>query len=719
MGRTRLYYKNQAKYRNLYPYKMLLWTEYNYDELSDILAFKKSGPNNGGNTYNDIYIMADTETSKKRPDSKLEKVNKMGYKQITYIGSDNHVCAWSIALRAYDTNIVTLFGHKPSDMITCIEKLHKAMPGDRTIIYFHNWSYDYLFLRKFMFIKWGTPKSVLNVKPHYPIYTTFENGIMIKDSLILAQRNLQKWADDLEVEHRKAVGCWDYNVIRHQSGTLSEDELKYIECDVVAGVECLNATADALKKRVYTLPYTATGIPREIVRKRGKEVHAHDYFLRIAPDYQLYCLQEQIYHGGFTHSNRHFIGQIVETTCYDLSSSYPYQLLTMKAPCESFTKMGKDVHIHYILKHSDKYGFLFKLTLYKFRLKDKYFGMPPLQLSKTIKTLNAVVDNGRIIAGDLAIIYLNEVDLKLIDEYYIYEKHLCSDVYYAMKDYLPTWFTNFVYECYKDKTMLKGGDPVQYAIAKAKLNSLYGMCVMKNIKVPIEEDYASGEYSEKEDIDPEELYNKYVNNHNTVLPYIWGVYCTSEAMLRLFRLGQCTAEDGYWVYSDTDSVYSTKFDEDKLKDFNDEAIATVRSRGYEAVTFKGKDYYMGVAEFDGHHPTFVTVGSKRYCCTDDDGKLSITVAGVPKKKGAQCLNSIEDFRSGFVFDGTITGKKLHTYMYVDAIYTDSNGNETGDSCNLSPCDYLLDSVHDVDIDKLFEEEIFIQVYDDDESDLPI
>lgn len=728
MGRTRLYYNLQAQYREKYPYKMVHWTEYNYEELSSILCFKRSGPKGNGKTYNDVFIMADTETSKKRPDTVLKKFDKKrNVTQKQYIGYDNHVCAWSIAIRAFDTNLVCLWGHRPDTLVRCMEKLHNAMPGDHTIIYFHNMPYDYQFERKFMFASWGTPKSTLNVKPHYPIFFKFNNGIIIKDSLILAQRGLEKWAKDLDVEHKKAVGSWDYDKIRSQAEIYTDEELLYIECDVLAGVECLNKTADALGKRVYTLPYTATGIPREEVQKRGKKVHAHDEFLRQAPSYFLYCILEMVYHGGYVHSNRHFIEVIIRALCNDESSAYPYQLLTMKAPAEKFTELGKDVKIKYILNNSEEYGFVFKLILYHFELKDKYFGMPVLQLSKCTKTVNCVVDNGRIIQGEYAEIWLNEVDLALIDKYYVMKGNLCTSVYYAYKTYLPKWFTDYVYQCYVDKTMLKPhydeegnfiNDPVAYAIAKAKLNSLYGMCCMKNVKIPIEEDYQTGEYKNKEDVNMEELYNKYVNNHNTVLPYVWGIWCTSGALSQLFKLGECTAEGEHWIYSDTDSCYSTGFDEAKLKAFNDECKQNLINRGYGAVNFNGREYWLGIAEHDPEedvHPEFVTVGAKRYACSNTDGSLRITVAGVPKKNGSKCLNGdLRNFKAGFVFDGDTTKKMLHTYYYVDDIYTDENGNITGDSINLSPCDYLLDSVNVVDWEKFFEDEVMVQVYDEED-----
>ena len=104
-------------------------------------------------------------------------------------------------------------------------------------------------------------------------------------------------------------------------------------------------------------------------------------------------------------------------------------------------------------------------------------------------------------------------------------------------------------------------------------------------------------------------------------------------------------------------------------------------------------------------------GAKRYCgrCIEDN-EIHITVAGVPKS-GAKCLkNDIENFQKGFIFPGVQTGKKTHTYFFND-IYTDDKGNITGDSIDLSPCDYLLDDIAVYDFEKIFEEEIEVQSYE--------
>jgi hypothetical protein len=254
-------------------------------------------------------------------------------------------------------------------------------------------------------------------------------------------------------------------------------------------------------------------------------------------------------------------------------------MLTEKYPMEAFSEY-EDCSLNDIIAMSDDYAFMFKLILVgtkdnPIRLKDKHNPMPALQYSKCVEVLNDIQDNGRILQADYVEIYLNEIDAKIIKEQYKWDKHICTEVCYARKDYLPKWFTDYVYKLYSDKCTLKGGDPVLYALAKAKLNSLYGMCVQKSLRDNLVEDYVTGDYKaeipiNKDTDEPytdEELYQKYVDNNNSVLPYQWGVWVTSHAMYNLFQLAKCCVKpdgENCFVYSDTDSVYATWWDEDKL-----------------------------------------------------------------------------------------------------------------------------------------------------------
>ena len=86
--------------------------------------------------------MADTETAK-----------SIEYPRIL----DNYVVAWSMAFRAFNKNLVTLYGHKPSEFIECLKEMRENLPGKDIYIYFHNLSYDWPFLRKWMIASFGKP----------------------------------------------------------------------------------------------------------------------------------------------------------------------------------------------------------------------------------------------------------------------------------------------------------------------------------------------------------------------------------------------------------------------------------------------------------------------------------------------------------------------------------------------------------------------------------
>ena len=184
---------------------------------------------------------------------------------------------------------------------------------------------------------------------------------------------------------------------------------------------------------------------------------------------------------------------------------------------------------------------------------------------------------------------------------------------------------------------------------------------------------------------------------------------TSLAFANLFEIGSFA---GTWIYSDTDSCYGMEWDKEGLATYNERCKQRLRERGYGAVIHNNREYWLGICELDGQYKEFVSVGAKRYAVRTLGDTLKITVAGVPKS-GVLCLkNDIRNFKKGLIFDGETTGKMQHTYFYEDDIYTDQNGNERGDSIDLSPTTYVLDSVSFPDWEKIWEEEINIQVYDE-------
>ena len=695
------------------PYGMFYFTDFDYSRLQYINTVTRVSKKHKTNQlFNDCFIMADTETSKKVPGT---------------IGP-NHVCAWSLAIRAYHRNVCTIWGTKPDELCRCISDILKYMPGDHTILYFHNYSYDYVFIRRFLFEQFGTPKKQLANKPHYPISMDFKNGLQIRDSLILSQCKLEKWAEDLGVEHKKAVGKWDYEKIRNQDPEQYDaDELMYIENDVLAGVECLDTLCQQLHKHVYTMPYTATGIPRDDTRTIGRKHHAHQTFVKCSNEWQVQMLLEMLYHGGYTHCDKAIAGWLQDwAECLDFTSSYPFSMLK-KVPCDKFRPYDGKISPERIIEHADRYAFMFVLSVSDFALKDPFYPMPMLQESKLLHDEMISTDNGRVVAGKFASILFNEYDLQLFMEQYDWPTGWIriTDVYYAPKDYLPRWFTDYIYQLFKDKSELKDKDPVKYAIAKQKINSCYGLCVQKPVRKEIKEDYLTGDYKNVKDMDLETKYNeKYLKNYNNVLPYCYGVWVTSESMYRLYQLSKCIAPGGHWLYSDTDSIYATAWDMDKVNKYNEDVRQFCIDRGYPPFTIDGTEYCLGVADVDGIYSEWIGLGAKRYCCryADDErnkkknrGKLKITISGVPKAGVAQLHDDINEFKINTVFEGIISGKKQHTYFFLEPDqepYIDENGNLTGDSIDLSPCDYTLDSPYEITDPDDVEEQYYLPEMED-------
>lgn len=662
----------------------------------DSIKIKKTRGKNSY-SYANCICTFDTETSKicKNPVVYDKKKKEEVIKPVV-----NYVVFWSVSILNVDTEeIQTEWGRRPDELVDFIENIKSYFDCDKMYFYAHNLQYDWEFLRKFFYLK-DAVKSQLNTKPHFPIMVTFRSGIVLKDSLIIAQRKLEKWAEDLDTPHKKAVGYWDYNKIRTQSEEYTKEEIIYGTFDTIALAECLYKTMKLHGKSVYTIPVTATAIPRQESYKIGRKHAARNTFLKCYLTYEQQEIAEKVYHGGYTHANRYIIGQHIkgEITCYDFASSYPFCMVAYKYPMEKFTPC-EDMKVEDVIRESDETAYMFKLIATNIEIKKECL-MPSLSFSKAEAVAGYTLDNGRILKCEYLEMYMTEVDLEIFYNTYDYDAALCTDMIYAYKDYLPRWFTDYVYKCFCEKTQYKGGDAVIYTLKKYTVNSLYGMMVQH----PVQDDWIEdidGNFSKREK-DKKEAYEKYINKEKTILCYQWGIWVTAYAMRNLYKLCSFASK---WYYSDTDSGYGSNWDETKINDYNNEVKQLLKERGYPSVLCEnnGKYYTLGVAEVDGIYSEFKTVGSKRYCVRDKKkNELKITIAGVPKKEGAKKLdNNIDNFRVGFKFVNT--GKLAHSYITNDI--TEKDGIIYADSIDLNSVEYELGKT-DVD-ETLLSEDIEI------------
>lgn len=750
MKSSELYLLRQEYIANNIPYQFIHHSKFNYNILDNIMFAKR--PGRGSNkTYNDCIIMFDTETSRK----KLKTSRQINNLPSGLKSRENHVVAWTITIRAFHLNIVTLWGHRPSTLADTLDKIHESMKGQITVCYAHNLPYDHWFCRRFFYKKFGTPEKQLNIKPHYPLYLEFANGIQLRDSLILAGgRSLERWSKDMDVEHQKAVGKWDYTKFRTQSENFSKNEKQYIEFDTLAGVECIDKTMEIINKRIYSIPFTSTGIIRDLLYMIAKENSAKDLFDRIAPDFDQYIKMTKLFHGGYVHANRFVIDTMIDADfikmidpefinllvqCYDFNSSYPFCMLVYKYPMERFSKMP-DCSITEILESAETNAFMFKLIGYKARLKEHDHVMPALQFSKCCEgtVINPVLDNGRILECDYFEIYLNEIDLEVIDEQYEFDGSLCVEVEAAAKDYLPRWFTDFIFNLYKEKCELtvqaETDESVEVlrTLKKYQVNGCYGMTVQKSIKDDIKEDYETTDVLHAYTVDrPEDHkerikeqrkdYNKWLKKKTSILNYAWGCWVTSYAFRNVHTLNKCVkpeSEGGLLLYNDTDSCYAHGWDYEKIAAYNANCLRLLQANGYDSIVIDDHVFTLGCAENKpgkDDYTEFKVMGAKRYAgrCVKDN-KIHITVAGVPKKTGAETLNDdLHNFHEGWVFNGTETGKKQHIY-FASEIYIDPEGNETADSIDLLPGDYLLSATEKFEHwDDIFVVESEVQTHEED------
>lgn len=724
--------------KNLVQYGFMHYMEFDYNLLSNVIYKMKRGNGKNKNTYNDCFIMGDTETSKSRT---------MYYEHIPY----NYVCCWSIAIRTMHKNIVTLWGRKPSELTYCIRLIVDAMQGEETYIYFHNLPYDFMFLRKFLIDEFGEPTKQLNTNKHKVLFITFDlhnKKITFKDSLPLAQVSLEKWSDILGVEHKKAVGSWDYDVIRDYNYSYSDNEFLYIECDVLAGVECLDATCEMYGKDVASIAYTMTGFVRQGFQNVLKNYH--NQALSMAPELEDYYKLTMVYHGGYVHANRYLVSSKISFLdgeygeAYDFASSYIFAIIACKFPMGKFIKINKSFNkdnLDEFLRYKDSKAMFFRLSLRNFKLKDRFEPMPFISWAKSdsdycFNIVEANIDNGRVLAGGMVSFYTNEVDLDIILHQYEFDDIFITDVHMTGKGYLPRPFTDYVYSLFIDKCKLKGVDDVAYARSKSMLNSCYGCMVQKNIQRDITENYDFFDFIEDEEATPfdlsevsdAELYEKYINRRNFILPYQWGVWVTSHSSRNLvLGMFECIDDErdvkglrtrvSNLLYGDTDSGFGRCWNKQKIDAYNEWCLKSMHDNNYDFAIVNGKTFGLGTMELDKVFNEFKTMGAKRYCYRDfKTGELKITVAGVPKKNGVKCLkNDIDNFVVGLVFDGKTTNKKQLSYHYVEKISI-IDGIEVGDFINMELCDYVLDSTRAWSLEDFIEFTKYEEIYMNTELD---
>lgn len=555
----------------------------------------------------------------------------------------------------------------------------------RIVIYVHNLSFEFQFIKD-MF-SWNK-RGQLNLDERKPAVVLTESGVEFRCSYILSNAPLSQLNTK---KYHKASGDLDYNLIRHSTTPITEEEIGYCINDVLVVTEYIQNEIDHYGN-INRIPKTATGSVRQFCKEQCivKNKKYKDYMQELKLTPHEYIMLRKGFQGGFTHANSRYSGCVMkDVTSWDFTSSYPAVMLSEKFPMSKGKYFG-ELSINKYQSLCDNYCVLAKVRfkgLYSTFENEHYLG-----LSKCELISGQTVDNGRIISCEYCTTVITEQDFSILKETYSWSDIKIVEGFYYEKDYLPLDMINCVLNFYQGKTTLKGvpDKEDEYMRKKAMLNSCYGMAVTSIDKPKC---VYEGEW-QKVEPDIRECIDEYNESKTRFLFYAWGVWITAYARRNLWK-GIVEFNDDY-IYSDTDSIKCVNSDKHSnfITEYNRLVQIKVRTMAekygidislVEPKTIKGESKPIGVWDFDGHYTHFKTLGAKRYMTFDDEGELHITISGVQKKAGQKYLwktyktmeKILEAFTDGLIFPPEGTGKMTHTYIDTPKQYmvTDYLGNK--------------------------------------------
>lgn len=591
--------------------------------------------------YRDIITAFDIETSR------IPCTHR-----ITYNPQHKEVHHWQTAMYIWQWQFdeyYTVIGRTWDEYRRFAQELESHIHGnERLVVFVHNLSYEFQFLRAVY--DWHC-EDVFCLKSRH-VLRAFAPGrkLEFRCSYMHSNMSLGQYTHKMEVAHTKLSGDeFDYSQIRYPWTKLTDEQMEYAVNDVLGLVEAIKKEMSLDGDTLYTFPLTSTGYLRREVKRALKPLQGK-LIKPMLPDMQTYKLLREAFAGGDTHANRYYAGQILhDVHSYDRSSSYPDVQCNDLFPSSKFEHLGPDMILgldeYKNLAYKRGKAVVARCIFSGLKLKNETFGCPYFSRSKCRGIINGIFDNGRVLEAEALEITLTEIDMQIVLEEYKFDTVLFTDVMFASKAPLPKEFRKILIEYYEKKTALKDieGQEIYYMKSKNKLNSGYGLTAQDIGKQSTI--FMDGEFVFDEETDLETRIEKY--QKKGFVPYQWGVYTTAHARYRLHEAIWMVGDD--FVYCDTDSV---KFvGNHDFTEYNKTRTEHSKVNGATAIDKHGKRYYMGVYEEERPYDVFRTWGAKKYAYIIE-GKLSVTVSGVNKKKGGKELaenGGIEAFAPGFCF----------------------------------------------------------------------
>ena len=512
-----------------------------------------------------------------------------------------------------DIGGVVVYGRRWEEWITLMTKISEWLELSeerRMVVYIHNASYEFQFIKDFLISDFGGVE-VFATGRRTPIYISCGAGFEFRCSYKLTNMNLQRACEnELGVIHPKAAGDLDYKkLLRTADTVLDTTEFGYCISDVVSLYELIERRLINEGDTLDTIPLTSTGYIRRMTRAacRKDRRYRDRIFKKQIMNKEVYTLLKEAGRGGNTHANRYLSNLVFPNVdSADAASDYPAQILLRKHPSSKFTYYGEvesDAEFRRLLKEN---ACLFRVILKDLKVRRRVT-MPYIASSKVLyHGSGAKYDNGRVLECSWVALTVTDIDWKIIEKQYEFSDISISDFHIAKYDYLPEPIREVVLKLFKEKTELKYKiqhceDPeeleaLQYYYAKSKnrLNAVFGMMYTDPVRA-INTLTPSGEWvTSVPDID--EALEHFFKSRNSFLIYAWGVWVTAWARLLLEEALDCFGDDA--IYCDTDSVkgIASAAVRRKMEKLNNKIMKLCEKRGAYC-DVGGVRYYLGVFEW--------------------------------------------------------------------------------------------------------------------------
>ena len=634
---------------------MLHWTKFDENSKLDCVDYI-SGRNHIAETREILTFDIETTSIWNINDHIVSYKDCYSEKQYNNAESKAFCYIWQFGI-----DDIVYYGRYLSELPEFLQKVKKACHGLSPIIWVHNLSYEFQFIREYL--EDIAPITVFARSERKPIkfnWDIFE----FRCSYMLTRKSLETWGNELGCE--KMVGDLDYNILRTPKTPLNDKEKGYCKRDCIV---VYHGIRDFLKtyECQHAIPLTQTGRVRRVVKSFTKNDYKYlKKITRMQPSTEdEYKLLRAAFMGGSTGACYLNAGKVlINVGSFDLSSDYPSQIVRQKYPMQKFTEVSTKKKTNF-----EKYAYIFVLKMENVQSKSNTHYLPS---SKCIALKGAKYDNGKIISAKSCVFICTEQDYTIMHDCYYFTENILK-LYQSKKQYLPTYFVSYVLDLYENKTKLKGvgGAEELYKESKEFINSLYGMMVTDFVQSEILYDHGweTAKPNIQESLD--ECHEKFYKNN---LPYMWGVWVTAYARRTLWTALLHIDKQGDNVYYDTDSCkqlntvkYIEYFNSYNIKIIND----TRKALKYHSIPLekmcpkdkKGNRHFIGIWEQEKTYDRFITQGAKRYAYQYADKVIHCTVSGVPKNN-AIALKKLDDFKDGFVFprnlkkDGFEISKKL-------------------------------------------------------------